>query len=161
MTKLAVVGYGSPLRGDDAAGYEVARAIAGGRVAHRSHVRVLFGIQPLPEWAAELAEADVAYFVDAAPVAGAAPGGVEVVALEPAPAPRAGAAAGHAAGPAALLDLARTLYGRAPRAFLVTVPAELFSYADELSVAATAGVGEAVRLIERAITSTEEDRLCA
>ena len=27
-------------------------------------MRVLLGVQPLPEWAAELAEADVAYFVN-------------------------------------------------------------------------------------------------
>jgi len=158
VTRVAVAGYGSTLRGDDAAGYRVARAIAEGCASERADVRVLVGVQPLPEWAAELAEADVAYFVDAAPTAGGA-AGVEVVELTPTPV--GGMLDGHAASPAALLDLARALYGRAPRAFLVTVPAELFGFADDLSALAAAGVGEAVRLIEERLRAGEGSRPCA
>jgi hydrogenase maturation protease len=161
MTKVAVAGYGSTLRGDDGAGFEVARAIAEGCAADRADVRVLLGVQPLPEWAAELAEADVAYFVDAAPTAGLGAAGVEVIPIEPAPAPTSGILDGHAAGPAALLDLAKVLYGRAPRAFLVTVPAEIFGYSDELSTLAASGVGEAVRLLERRVAAELEAPPCA
>jgi hypothetical protein len=58
---------------------------------------------------------------------------------------------GHAAGPAAVLALCRAAYGRAPEAFLLTIPAERLGFADSLSAARAAAVDEAVRLLARLI----------
>jgi hydrogenase maturation protease len=159
-----VAGYGNPLRGDDGAGWRVACAF-GERYRGRPEVEVLVGQQPLPEWAAALAGADVAYLVDAGPAPGGAGGdddacGVRLARLTDGrgnllPDGRvSGSAAsldGHAAGPAAVLALCRAAYGRAPEAFLLTIPAERLGFADSLSAATAAAVDEAVRLLARLI----------
>jgi hypothetical protein len=59
---VLVVGYGSDLRGDDAAGRHAADAVAGRALPG---VRVLSLPQLLPEVADDLSRADLAIFVDA------------------------------------------------------------------------------------------------
>jgi hydrogenase maturation protease len=149
MSRVVVACYGSPLRQDDGAAWRVAAAIAARRRAGPD-VRVLLDVQPLPEWAADLAEADVAYFVDAAPLDEHRVG-VRLTCLRPsaAPAGELGRVGGHAGGPEALLGLARTLYGRAPRAYLISLPAARFGVDDRLSDLTAASVPLAVALLER------------
>jgi hydrogenase maturation protease len=123
MADVLVIGYGNPLRGDDGIGPAVAADVA--RLGLPG-VRVLEDHQLTPELAAELAEVQLAVFVDAA--VGGDP--VTCVRLE---ATAAAAAMTHAADPRALLALARALYGRVPEAWLVTAGGEDFGFRDGLS----------------------------
>src|SRR5579859_5307339 len=103
VARIVVAGYGNPLRGDDGVGWRVAEAVAenwGERVC------VLMGQQPAPEWAPELAAAELAFLVDATHEAVR---GVCVRRLEP----DVGGQLldGHTFGPAHLLGLAAALFG--------------------------------------------------
>ena len=62
VPRVVVLGFGNPLRGDDGVGWLVAEAAAQ-RWPGRLVVRT--GQQLVPEWAADLTDADVVYFVDA------------------------------------------------------------------------------------------------
>jgi hydrogenase maturation protease len=155
---VVVAGYGNPLRGDDGAGYRLALE-ARERYRGRPDVAVLVGHQPVPEWAEVLAGVAVAYLVDATPAGeGGAAGGVRLVRLtdgsgDPPPDNRQATSPslldGHALGPAALLALCREAYGRAPEAFLLTIPAVRLDFADRLTAPAAAAVDEALHLLDR------------
>jgi len=119
-----VVGYGSTLRGDDAAGPRVATTVARWSL---SGVYAIAAHQLTPELAEPLAQVRRAIFVDAR-VGG---GGVRVQPLHPAD--RLSSLDMHVSDPTALLALAHVLYGRAPRAWLITLPAESFALGTPLS----------------------------
>jgi hydrogenase maturation protease len=140
--RIVVLGYGNPLRGDDGVGWRVAEAVD---ASWAGQVLVRTGQQLVPEWAADLGEADVAYFVDASlevaattvrPVAAA----VDVPWLD-----------SHALDPAQLVRLTQAVYGRAPPAFAVHVPAARFEFGDTLSPVASAGVRDGVGLLNARI----------
>lgn len=112
-----VIGYGNPWRGDDGAGPELA-----GRVAtwNLPGVTALAPHQLVPELAVPLAECDGVVFVDAR-------AGGAAVELTPLSASPEGAGLDHRSSPAALLSLARTAYGAAPEAWLLTIPGTDFA----------------------------------
>jgi hydrogenase maturation protease len=135
---VLVIGYGNTLRGDDGIGPAVAGAVAG---LGLPGVRVLVARQLTPELAADIADARLVVFVDAA----AGP--------EPVTAVRLGAAAGgpvmtHAADPRDLLALARAAYGRSPEAWLVTAAGADFGFRDGLSPTARENAREALGRVE-------------
>lgn len=142
---VVLLGYGNPLRGDDGVGWRVAEAAAG-RWAGKLVVRT--GQQLVPEWAADLANATVACFVDAS-VAVDEPT-LEALAADAWPPP----IDGHDLGPAQLLQLTSTVFGRAPEAFVLHVPAVNFAFGEELSAVAARGVEGAIRLLETALDDT-------
>jgi hydrogenase maturation protease len=119
-----VIGYGSELRGDDAVGQLVARAVAGWGLPE---VRALAVHQLTPELAPELAAARLALFVDAGETAG---GGWEA---RPIAAKSLPITSAHSGDPRALLALTHALYGHAPRAWLVTIAAARFDVGAGLS----------------------------
>jgi hydrogenase maturation protease len=138
-----VIGYGSPLRGDDAVGQEVAAAVAAWGVPD---VQCLAVQQLTPELAEPVAHARLVVFVDAYP---ATPGAsVDVRPLEPGGGP---AALGHTADPRFLLGLARALYGACPPAWLVTVPGTDFDLGTGLSPTTRDGMQTALRKIARLV----------
>jgi hydrogenase maturation protease len=120
---LLVIGYGNELRGDDGAGPRVARAVADWG---DPEVKALAVHQVAPELAAELAEAERVVFVDAAVDAGA-------VCWRHVPAAAGPVSLGHTSDPGWLLALAQALDGRAPAAWLVTIPAGRLGFGDILS----------------------------
>ncbi len=73
-----VIGYGNPLRTDDAAGPEVARRLA----CVRPDVEVMTPQQLVPELAASIARASTVVFIDAA--IGGSPGTVQCDPVRPA-----------------------------------------------------------------------------
>jgi len=144
VPRVLVLGFGNPLRGDDGVGWLVAEAAAQ-RWPGRLVVRT--GQQLVPEWAADLTEADVVYFVDASLV-------VEEAELEPLSTGEESAPIdGHDLAPAQLLQLTRAAFGRLPRGFVLHVPARNFEFGDTLSPAAASGVRCAVRLLNKALSS--------
>jgi hydrogenase maturation protease len=144
---VLVLGWGSPLRQDDAAGAAAAEAVAA-RHDPRVDARALH--QLFPELAEPLAAAELAIFLDAR-VAGPDEA-VTVVPLDGEPAPGAAPPAlGHTADALDLLGLSQSLYGRRPRAWLVTIPAAELGMGEGLSPAARAGVAAAVEAVRRLI----------
>ncbi len=134
-----VIGYGNTLRGDDAAGPLVAERVAGWQ---RPDVEALAVPQLTPELAASLAGADAVVFVDATVRA-------RSVGLDELAADANAARLEHAATPPALLALARKAFGRAPRAWLLTIPAERLDFGAALSPLAADGVATALAELER------------
>lgn len=130
-----VIGYGNDLRGDDQVGRCAAEAIDSWGLPG---VQVRSLHQLVPELAAELAQAELAIFLDAAAA------GNQVVLQRVLPA--AGQAlAGHAAGPSGLLALTHALYAHAPEAWLITIPAESFAFGAGLSLRAAHGLEAALQ----------------
>ena len=130
-----VIGIGNLLRGDDGVGGLLAEEVGGRSVQ-----------QLTPELAAELAELEVVVFIDAwlAP-AGAKPQLVEVI-------PAAGAPDTHRLEPAQLLAISQALYGRAPAACLLQVPAHAFEHGNTLSVEIQAALPRAQALMRGWLT---------
>lgn len=154
--RVVVAGYGNPLRGDDSAGWRVAEAIAE-RWSER--VVVLAGHQPVPEWAAAFASADVAFIIDATfdATQGVRPRRLDANVAE-------SLLDGHTFGPAQLLALTRSVYGRTPATYLVHVPAENAAFGEALSASTRRAVGSAVREIERrlkVLTGCDELTVCS
>ncbi len=105
-------------------------------------VRLLELFQLTPELAHELARADLAIFVDARLPPG------EPVVIETVAADAGWDGFTHASGVEALLGLTRTLFGRAPRAWIVGVTGSDFSFRDGISPRGFANAELALREIE-------------
>lgn len=123
---MLIIGYGNPLRGDDAAGLAAAERL-GGVAVH----------QLTPELAEAVAQAGAVVFLDADATLG--PGEIAVKRVEPADVVLA-----HHATPAGLLQLARTVYGTVPEAWLIGMGGEEFGLREGLSAAAARAVERAV-----------------
>jgi len=140
--RILVVGYGSELRGDDAAGPAAARRLAEyGFSALDVH-------QLTPEIAERSAAARVVFFLDAD--AGLAPGEVSRERLD------CGVIAptlGHYATPEGLLRMARVAYGATPEAWLIRMGCNRFEIGDGLSAEAERAISLAV---EEVITHSKE-----
>ncbi len=139
-----VIGYGNTLRGDDGVGPRVAEAVA---ALGLPGVCTLVGAQLSPEHADPIAQARTVIFVDAALDA---PGEVQLRKLEPADTSQLMA---HAADPRTMLALARDVFGRAPKAWLLTIPVETLAFTEELSPVAQRGLQQAVRQIQKLCAS--------
>ena len=115
---VLVVGYGNPLRGDDAVGWRVAESIVSDPRLAGAHVMTAH--QLLPELAVELGEAGLAVLVDAR--VGEPPGSISVMHV----APCAGSSSpfGHQLTPAALAALAETVAGRSADVVVVSIGIE-------------------------------------
>jgi hydrogenase maturation protease len=109
-------------------------------------VRTVAVHQLTPELAATFSDVDAVLFIDAA-TTGHEP---ELVRLEPAVNAEGLA---HAGDPGALLALAAAVYGRCPRAALLTIPGRHFDFGSELSGEAAAALQQAVPLIRGWIDS--------
>jgi hydrogenase maturation protease len=139
--KALVIGYGNPLRGDDGIGPAAASAFANEGTI--DHTRAIVCHQLTPELAECMAAADLVVFVDATVNIG--PGTVAVREIHGAAQVSSGLA--HTSTPAALLVLARELYGRLPDAFLVTVGVSSLALGEGLSDAAAAALPVAIAAI--------------
>jgi hydrogenase maturation protease len=144
---VLVLGWGSSLRRDDAAGATAAEAVA---ALHDPRIDARSLHQLFPELAEPLAAASVAIFLDAR-VAG--PGETITVAPLEGDPPAAGRAPAlaHTADALDLLALTKSLYGRRPRAWLVTIPATDLELGEGLSPTAQAGVAAAVAAVRALI----------
>jgi len=125
--KVLVVGFGSPIRGDDAVGW-----LAGERLEHELDARtarVVVCHQLLPELAEQISEAELVIFIDACCNRPAGQWGFEAV--EPASAARRGI--GHDCDAGELLAMARRLFHRCPPAVMLSVGVRSFDFGCELS----------------------------
>jgi hydrogenase maturation protease len=125
-----IIGYGNPLRGDDAVGPWVASQL-GGIAAH----------QLVPEMAARIASERWVIFVDAR--TDLAPGRVKLMAVDETD------VMSHRASPGLLIKMVHQVYGCAPRATLVGIGAESFELGAPLSPSVQQGAQAALRCIIR------------
>jgi hydrogenase maturation protease len=132
---ILVIGYGNKLRGDDGVGPRVAEAL---ELMDLPGVRTVVCQLLTPELADSVARADVAVFVDASVDA---PHEIRLRPLEPNESSQVMA---HAADPRTVLALARDVFGHAPQALWLTVPATKLGFSGRLSPEAQQGFVEAV-----------------
>ena len=138
-TKFLVIGYGNTLRGDDGVGPCVAEAIEKLRLPG---VRTLACRMLTPELADPISRAAKVIFVDAAVDA---PKEVQWRNLEPNETSQLMA---HAADPRTMLALARDVFGHAPQAWWLTIPAVKLDFSETLTPEAQRGFAEAVKKIQ-------------
>jgi hydrogenase maturation protease len=136
---LLVIGYGNTLRADDGVGPRVAEAVGS---LGLPGVRTLICQQLSPEHADPISQADAVVFVDAAVDAARE---VQLRLLEPSESSQLMA---HAADPRTMLALARDVFGHAPEAWWLTIPAVELGFGETLSPAAERGLQEAVKRIQ-------------
>jgi len=141
-TRLLVIGYGNTLRGDDGVGPRVAEAVG---ALHLSGVRTLICHQLSPEHAEPISQAGRVVFVDAAVDA---PRQVQLRELEPGETTQLMA---HAADPRTMLALARDVFGHAPKAWWLTIPARDLGFSETLSPTAQHGLKHAVELVRQLV----------
>lgn len=134
-----VIGYGNTLRSDDGVGPKVAEAVEAMKLPG---VRTLVCQQLSPEYAEPISHADTVIFVDAAVDA---PKEVQLRPLEPNESSQLMA---HAADPRTMLALARDVFGHAPKAWWLTIPAVSLEFSEKLSPEAQRGFAEAVEKIQ-------------
>lgn len=140
-----VIGIGNPLRGDDGVGALLAEQAAVLTAADPSGPVEVRSLQQLtPELAAELAQLEAVLFIDAWPAPDAAV--PQLIALSPA---ASSPASSHRLDPAALLAVSQALYGRAPRAQLLLVPAQAFPHGTALSAVLTRALPQAEALLRQ------------
>ena len=144
-----VIGYGNTLRGDDGVGPRVAEAI---EKLNLPGVRTLICQQLSPEYADPVSRAHTVVFVDAAVDAPRLPrrcastaGEVQLRKLEPGESSQLMA---HAADPRTMLALARDVFGHAPQAWWLTIPAVKLDFSETLTPEAQRGFAEAVEKIQ-------------
>lgn len=124
MIRGLILGIGNPLRSDDGAGAHVVDRVAG-RLPPGVEARAVH--QLTPELAEALAGVDRVAFVDASTRLD--PGVVDATGVEAGAAP----VRSHHATPEGLLELCRLVYGRAPRAHLLTVGVASLEHGEALS----------------------------
>jgi hydrogenase maturation protease len=125
--RVLVVGLGHPYRGDDGIGIRAAEEFE--VMNQDSRVEVMAVQELLPELTEVVSHIDLLVFLDAR--AGGVPGTVEVTEIKPAEL-RSGVFF-HTLTMETLLSAARTLFGHAPKAMLISVAGESFDFGSHLS----------------------------
>jgi hydrogenase maturation protease len=145
MTGVLVIGYGSLVRGDDAAGFLAARELQR-YFDDDPDVEILPAQQLTPEMAEFIAESSFVLFLDAT-IEGE-PGTIRCTRVEP-----QGASNGftHHLSPCSLVASAQQLYGDAAPAMAVTLSGWQFELADGLSAGAKKCLPELVRQAKRVV----------
>jgi len=123
---ILIIGYGNPLRGDDAIGQRIAERIS--RHSTRYEVRVLTAYQLTPELVEPISHAQLVVFIDAR--VDQVVGEILLETVEPL---HGAGAFTHNVSPAALLGAARILYGVTPDGLLISIAGTSFDYSGELS----------------------------
>jgi hydrogenase maturation protease len=141
--KTLVIGYGNSLRGDDGVGYVVAERVAGWNLPEMRSIAVH---QLTPELAAEIAEVDRVFFVDACLDSnGKSPPRIESL---PSTSVASPTSSDHAWSPSLLIHLAKTLYDTEPVAYQILIPARQFNYGETLSETAIEGLAWSLKTLE-------------
>ncbi|MEM9449091.1 MAG: hydrogenase maturation protease [Cyanobacteria bacterium P01_E01_bin.6] len=152
-----VIGYGSELRGDDAIGPWVARAVS---QWHLPSVQCLAAQQLMPELADYLVHVDYVIFVDACTGSCAPSIQVNPIVIDNKEPDETVSHAmplmTHHYTPSSLLLLTQQLYGYHPQGWTLQVPAECFSLGDDLSVAAHHGCDRALQVIEQFLQTYQQ-----
>lgn len=127
MSRVLVIGWGNPARGDDGLAWHALEQLATEPLGE--HVAVILRHQLTPELAERVQRAQRVLFVDAS--AQDPPGKLRCRRLGPRGCEAS--AFSHHLTPAALLALTQTLFGRCPEAFSLSVGGADFTFTEALS----------------------------
>lgn len=144
-----IIGYGSTLRCDDGIGYIIAEQLmdAPSIINQQSTAEVIARHQLTPDLADAVHQADQVIFIDAC--ADAAPGEVRVAEVKPS-GENWGAFA-HEMSPGVLLDCVKDLYGKTPRAHLITIGGEKFDIGEGLTPTVQAAIPAVLSQLSRLV----------
>ncbi len=141
---VLVIGYGNTLRSDDGVGQQVATLVDQWELPY---IRSYAVHQLTPELAAELATVQRAIFIDAYPESTT----VQVHPLTD-EVPETTNCLGHTSNPRSLLTLAKQVYGVAPAAWWVLIPAVNFDFGEEFSPTTEAAIAVALEKIKQLVS---------
>src|SRR5512138_23278 len=127
MPKVMLIGYGNPLRSDDAVGWRAAGELSPQLTG--KDIEIVACHQLNPEMAEAIAQADFVVFIDAC--TDGTPGRVTRRDIQPAAC--SPEVMSHHLDPEALLACAQKLYGHAPLGTVICVTGECFGYGRELT----------------------------
>ena len=142
--ELLVIGYGNPVRRDDGVGPRVAEAI---EELNLPGVRTIVCQQLSPEDADPISRARKVIFVDAAVDQ------TDAVHFRPLVPGETTQLMAHSADPRTMLALARDVFGHAPEAWWVTIPAIHLGFGTDYSPEAEAGFHTAVTAIQKLVAA--------
>jgi hydrogenase maturation protease len=140
MHGILIIAYGNPLRCDDGLAWHVAEKLE--RQHWSSEIEIIACHQLTPELALPVSQSTGVLFIDAARVG--VPGEIRA---EPLQAQPVAPAFTHAVSPAALLNLARELYGKCAEGFTISVGGECFDHGETLSPKVEESVPRVVALV--------------
>ena len=149
--RLLVYGIGNPGRQDDAMGVRVVERLEAQPLP--ATVTLDANYQITPEDALTLSHHDVVIFVDAT----VAPDARAPYSLQPVEPQAVNAFSSHALAMGTVLDLCVRLYGRAPRAYALALPAYEFEVNAELSPRAAANLADACDALTRLVCHPRAD----
>lgn len=150
---ILIMGYGNPLRGDDALG-QAAAAYLAQRFEEDAEVQVRAVHQLTPDLAEQLAACDTAVLIDARHAAPA--GQVFLEEVQAAAQPSSGFS--HYVTPGELLLLADKLYGARPSVYLAGITATSFGVGVPLSAAVRDGLPLLIEKVEAAVEQTRSEK---
>jgi hydrogenase maturation protease len=142
MIRLLIIGFGNPLRSDDALGWHIAQELLRGPIP--DDVLVVAEHQLTPEMSEAASRTEQILFVDAA--RSGDPGCLKCEEIEPVASPSRYT---HDLTPATVLGLAKDLYGRSPGAHLLTVAGESFETGEAMSQAVLAAIPVLMQQIKK------------
>lgn len=138
MSRVLIIGYGNPLRGDDGFGWHLARRLQ--KKCRDAEIEIIACHQLTPDLAEKISRAHDVIFADASNE----PQADEVALRKLTDEQPTGNDFSHHLNPPTLLKMARLLYDAKPRAaFLVTAPARELGYGEHLSPQMTAALDKA------------------
>lgn len=146
--RTLIIGYGNPMRGDDALGWRVAEELA--RSPNFAEAEVLSCHQLAPELAERISRVQAVFFIDA--TIDGTPGEVQCREMA---GPVSPLRFTHEYAPDELLGLSRALYGAAPKGFVFTMGGKCFEHGEGLSPAVSARIPEVISRITKAIEDIE------
>lgn len=141
MSRSLVIGYGNPLRGDDAFGLRIVEACQ----QELPSFDAVWVQQLMPELAERIAAVDQVIFVDAR--IGDQPGAIRCDEIQPVSVESASFT--HSLGPQSLLTYSRELFHAVASAHLITVVGASFAPSDALSPAVDAALPKVIELIRQ------------
>ena len=149
MIRLLIIGFGNPLRCDDALGWHIAQELLRGPIP--DDVRVIAALQLTPELAEVASRAEHVLFVDAA--RDGDPGSLECDLLESDASPIRYT---HELSPSIVLKLAKDLFGRSPAAHLLTIAGQSFETGEAMSSRVRAAIPALMDRIRRFVDGERE-----
>ena len=147
MARVLVIGIGNPLRSDDGLGWAVAEQLSARADANLQVVKVH---QLTPELAEAISEVDLAIIVDAG--AHSTPG---TLTCDPVSVSDADLRFSHDVTPGTLIQLAKTLYGKSPKAHLLCVTGKTFEHGESLSPEMTAAIPQVIARVRELMAEAE------
>ena len=142
-SRTVVICYGNPLRGDDGFGWQVAQCLIEARL---KNLDVITCHQLTPELAEVISQSRVVVFVDAS--LGVHAGKITVRELEPNLSSKNFT---HHLEPAQVLAFSHSVYGRVPRAWLITVGALNLEHSEHLSPQVAAAIPKVLEEVQRVL----------